>query len=112
MFGGRSIVFSIVQKVEMKSVNDAQYADVLLNIRSYFGNSETSIHKARNEIKIYTYKEDELVIKSFKIANLLNKFIYTYYSFSFTIYRFLIFIGAFNNLFLNPTVFDCSNRSC
>jgi len=62
----------------MKSVNDAQYADALLNIRSYFSNSETSIHKARNEIKIYKYKEDEFVIKSFKIANLLNKFIYTY----------------------------------
>lgn len=62
----------------MKSINDDQYADFLLNIRSYFSNSENSIHKARNEIKIHKHKEDVLAIKSFKIPNLLNKFIYTF----------------------------------
>lgn len=78
LFVGLFTAFSIEPKDNIKSVNGAQYADVLPNIRSYFSNSETSIHKARNEIKIHAHKEDELVIKSFKIPNLLNKFIYTF----------------------------------
>jgi len=48
-------------------------------IRHYFTNSNNSIHKARNEIKIVNYKEKELVIKSFKIPNIINRIAYTFF---------------------------------
>ena len=48
--------------------------DFLLNIREYFQQSDNSIHKARNEIKII----DGLVVKSFKNPNFIKKLIYKF----------------------------------
>ena len=45
-------------------------------LQHYFSQSSDSIHKARNELKIITYKETELVVKAFKIPNPINSFIY------------------------------------
>ncbi|MDD3476816.1 MAG: hypothetical protein PHI38_08105 [Sulfurimonas sp.] len=55
------------------------YSELLKNIQSYFKNSQNSIHKARNEIKIINFKEKSFVVKSFKIPHLLNKIIYTFF---------------------------------
>ena len=52
---------------------------MIVNIRSYFETSSSSIHKARNEIKIIDFNGKELVVKSFKIPNILNKIVYTFY---------------------------------
>ncbi len=60
-------------------MTDSKYQDLFQNIRNYFHNSNHSIHKARNEIKILNYDEDELVVKSFKIPNLINKIAYTFF---------------------------------
>jgi serine/threonine protein kinase len=49
------------------------------NIQSYFNSSSSSIHKARNEIKIINIDDVNLVVKSFKIPNFLNKIIYTFF---------------------------------
>lgn len=59
-------------------VNNIEYLDFFKNIKSYFfaGNS---IHKARNEIKVISYKNETLVVKSFKVPHVLNKLIYTYF---------------------------------
>nr|WP_222718373.1 hypothetical protein [Aliarcobacter vitoriensis] len=51
----------------------------LENIKSFFSNSQNSIHKARNEIKVINYKNSDLVVKSFKIPNFINRFIYTFF---------------------------------
>jgi len=61
-----------------KSVKE-EYEKLLINIRDYFKDSQDSIHKARNEIKIIDYKSQKLVVKAFKIPNLLNKIVYTFF---------------------------------
>ena len=56
-----------------------EYVKLLINIREYFKDSKNSIHKARNEIKILDYKNKKLVVKAFKVPNLLNKIVYTFF---------------------------------
>ena len=56
-----------------------EYVKLLINIREYFKDSKNSIHKARNEIKILDYKNQKLVVKAFKVPNLLNKIVYTFF---------------------------------
>jgi len=51
--------------------------EFLLNIKSYFKANQNTIHKARNEIKIINHQNIDLVVKSFKIPNILNRIIYT-----------------------------------
>jgi len=53
--------------------------DDINNILNLFHNSRQIIHKARNEIKVVTYKNKNYVIKSFKVPNLINKIIYTFF---------------------------------
>ena len=64
--------------VKLKSV-DEQYIDFLQNIQDYFNKNTQTIHKARNELKIISYKNKEFVVKSFKQPNLLRRIIYTYF---------------------------------
>ena len=59
-------------------IND-KYQLLIQNIQHYFNESQTSIHKARNEIKIINFNDEELVIKSFKVPNILNKIVYTFF---------------------------------
>ena len=61
-----------------KSVKQ-EYEKLLINIRDYFKGSTNSIHKARNEIKILDYENQKLVVKAFKVPNLLNKIVYTFF---------------------------------
>lgn len=55
------------------------FKNFLLDIREYFKNSNHSIHKARNEIKIIEHDNVKTVVKSFKVPHLLNKIIYTFF---------------------------------
>lgn len=50
-----------------------------MNIRNYFEDSFDSIHKARNEIKVIDFRGESLVVKSFKIPNIINKVVYTFF---------------------------------
>jgi len=54
------------------------YKDFLLNIEKYFSNSNNSIHKARNELKIIKYKDKIFIVKSFKVPNLFKSIIYKF----------------------------------
>ncbi|MGE4420317.1 MAG: hypothetical protein AB7D38_10885 [Sulfurimonas sp.] len=56
-----------------------EYCDLLKDIKRYFSNSNNSIHKARNEIKIIDFEGESFVLKSFKVPNLLNKIVYTFF---------------------------------
>ena len=58
---------------------DKKYIDLLKNIQNHFNTSQDSIHKARNEIKIIDFSSESLVVKSFKIPNILNKVVYTFF---------------------------------
>ena len=66
----------------MKYTLSQKYEDsfkaFLLDIKSYFTNSNNSIHKARNELKVLSYDGIDLVVKSFKVPNIINKIAYTY----------------------------------
>ncbi len=53
------------------------YADLLKDIKQYFDDSDNSIHKARNEIKVIDYNGEKLVVKSFKSPHIINKIVYT-----------------------------------
>jgi hypothetical protein len=60
--------------------NDFDYLkDFLINIKQNFSNSKSSIHKARNEIKVIDCKGQDLVVKSFKVPHLINKIVYTFF---------------------------------
>jgi len=52
--------------------------EFLLNIKSYLQANQNTIHKARNEIKVINHQNIDLVVKSFKIPNILNRVIYTF----------------------------------
>jgi len=54
------------------------FQEFLLNIKSYFKANQNTIHKARNEIKVINHQNIDLVVKSFKIPNILNRVTYTF----------------------------------
>ncbi|MDA7818358.1 hypothetical protein N9A28_09235 [Sulfurimonas sp.] len=58
---------------------DMKHLTMLQDIRRYFNDSTTYIHKARNEIKVVEFEDESLVIKSFKVPNIINKIIYTFF---------------------------------
>lgn len=51
----------------------------LLNIKQLFSQNANTIHKARNELKVIEYEGLNLVVKSFKVPNLLNRYVYTHF---------------------------------
>lgn len=53
--------------------------DFLLNIKSYFYENHNTIHKARNELKIIAYDGVDTVVKSFKVPNLFNRIVYSFF---------------------------------
>ncbi|PLY14331.1 hypothetical protein [Sulfurimonas xiamenensis] len=57
----------------------SKYIEFLKNIKSHFDSASSSIHKARNEIKIIDFNGESLVVKSFKIPNIINKIVYTFF---------------------------------
>ncbi|NQY25352.1 MAG: hypothetical protein HRT41_15120 [Campylobacteraceae bacterium] len=62
----------------MKQIINSDYTSFVTNIKKYFIESHSSIHKARNEIKIVEYNSKKYVVKSFKVPNLANKIIYSF----------------------------------
>ncbi|WP_418186061.1 hypothetical protein ACNSOS_04235 [Aliarcobacter vitoriensis] len=59
--------------------NLKNFQEFLLNIKNSFKENQNTIHKARNEIKVINYKNSDLVVKSFKIPNLINRVVYTFF---------------------------------
>jgi len=57
--------------------NFLEFKDFLLNIKEFFNKNNTTIHKARNEIKIIKYNNKKYVVKSFKKPTLLKSIYYT-----------------------------------
>ncbi len=63
---------------KLKIIN-TKYEQLVINIQKKFSISSLSIHKARNEIKIIQFHTQKLVVKSFKIPNIINKLVYTFF---------------------------------
>jgi len=55
------------------------FEDFLLTIKIYFDANTTTIHKARNELKIIKHNNVDTVVKSFKVPHLFNKIIYSFF---------------------------------
>ncbi|HIP52025.1 MAG TPA: hypothetical protein EYG94_08065 [Campylobacterales bacterium] len=55
-----------------------EFTSFLKNIKEHFSNSDESIHKARNELKIINYNDTATVVKAFKVPNIVNQFAYAY----------------------------------
>lgn len=53
--------------------------DFIFRIKEQFKNSSSSIHKARNEIKILKYNDLNITAKSFKVPNFFNRLIYSFF---------------------------------
>jgi RIO-like serine/threonine protein kinase len=57
---------------------DSLYCEFCENIESYFSKSSDIITKKRNVIKISKFNKNKVVIKSFKIPNIINQFAYRF----------------------------------
>ncbi|MCX6076324.1 MAG: hypothetical protein NTW78_05475 [Campylobacterales bacterium] len=51
----------------------------LSDIREYFHRNKNTIHKARNELKVINHEKVDTVVKSFRIPNILNQIVYSFF---------------------------------
>ena len=65
-------------KYKINTEYEKTFKDFFLSIREQFKNNDTTIHKARNELKIISVDEISTVVKAFKVPNIINKFAYSY----------------------------------
>ena len=56
-----------------------KHKEFLLNIRDSFSQYNSTIHKARNELKIITNAKIDTVVKAFKVPNIINRVAYSYF---------------------------------
>ncbi len=56
-----------------------KHKEFLLNIKDSFSQHDSTIHKARNELKIIINAEVETVVKAFKVPNIINQIAYSYF---------------------------------
>jgi len=64
--------------MNIQVLNNNDYP-IIDTIREHFTNSNASIHKARNEIKLIKDKEQVYVVKSFKVPHIINKIAYSFF---------------------------------
>lgn len=63
-------------KYELTPRHADKFKNFLLNIKSYFQQNDQTIHKARNELKIIPFEGIQTVVKSFKVPNIFNQYVY------------------------------------
>jgi len=66
-------------KYELNSKYDLKFRDYLFDIEIFFTQNDTTIHKARNELKVIKFGGISSIVKSFKVPNIINKIAYTYF---------------------------------
>ena len=59
-------------------IKDKHYTDFIKKIREYFNRSTNCLYTGRNQLKVLTYLDEEIVVKSFKIPHFINKIAYTF----------------------------------
>jgi len=55
------------------------FEEFTVHIKNYFSKNGSTIHKARNELKVIQYKNTDCVVKAFKIPNVFNQVVYAYF---------------------------------
>lgn len=66
-------------KYKINPIYSSVFKDFLLNIKLFFSQNMQSIHKARNEIKVLEYADQNIVVKSFKVPHFINKIAYGFF---------------------------------
>jgi len=57
---------------------DNKYVEFIKKIRVHFRTSANCLYTGRNTLKVLTYQDEEIVVKSFKIPHFINKIAYTF----------------------------------
>ncbi|QSZ41326.1 hypothetical protein GJV85_04135 [Sulfurimonas aquatica] len=75
-----------------------KFQKFLFNIKSYFYSNTSTIHKARNELKIISFQNIDTVVKSFKVPNIINKIAYSFFrdSKAKKSYQYSLRLGSFS----------------
>ena len=68
-----------MKKYKINPDYETTFKDFTLNIKNYFYNNANTIHKARNELKIISHNTLETIVKSFRIPNIFNQIIYSFF---------------------------------
>ncbi len=58
---------------------EVSFKEFLLNIKDNFKKNNQTIHKARNELKVINFNNLDVVVKSFKVPNIINRFAYSFF---------------------------------
>ena len=68
-----------MKKYKINPDYETTFKDFTLNIKNYFYNNVNTIHKARNELKIISHNALETVVKSFRVPNIFNQIVYSFF---------------------------------
>ena len=68
-----------MKKYQINPQHETAFKDFTLNIKNYFYNNTNTIHKARNELKIISHNTLDTVVKSFRVPNIFNQIIYSFF---------------------------------
>ncbi len=66
-------------KYIIDSKYENSFKDFFLNIQTFFSKNDTTIHKARNELKIISHADIDTVVKAFKVPNIINRIVYSFF---------------------------------
>lgn len=64
---------------KLQAFYEKNFKSFLLDIQTYFNENQSTIHKARNELKIIEHENISTVVKAFKVPHLINRIVYTYF---------------------------------
>ncbi len=73
------VIILSMNKYKIHTKYAAAFESFLLNIKAHFSDNTNTIHKARNEIKVIDHNGMNTVVKSFKIPNLFNRIVYSFF---------------------------------
>ncbi len=68
-----------MKKYKINPDYEISFKDFTLDIKNYFYNNANTIHKARNELKIISHNALETVVKSFRVPNIFNQIVYSFF---------------------------------
>jgi len=77
-------------------------SDWIKNIPSFFSDEGETIYKWRNELKVFDTDFGKLVVKSFKVPHIINRFAYTFPRFSKAKRSYIYSLEILKNGFRTP----------
>lgn len=60
-------------------VYNEKYRDLVTEIKTHFSKASKTLFAGRNTLKVLSYLDEEVVVKSFKIPHIINKIAYTFF---------------------------------